>query len=239
VVAGAAGAAAAAMAVAIKAVGAAPMAAAGTVAIAVAVAMTAAGLSAYVSLRALAGDKKNALIRAIAIAFAGKGGTSFRGADLTDADFTQATLESTNFRRANLTGTCWFQAKKLEIARLGRTYLENPQVRQLVITKQGQNQNFDNLPMGGLNLSGANLVDASFVGTDLTEANLQNANLLRANLKQTQLDRTDLTGACLIEACFEDCGITSETKLDSGQRQYIFRRLAKKRRPQPEPPSPT
>ena len=49
-----------------------------------------------------------------AIAFAATGGTSFRNADLTDADFTSATLKSTDFREATLTRTRWHQAKKLD-----------------------------------------------------------------------------------------------------------------------------
>jgi uncharacterized protein YjbI with pentapeptide repeats len=232
----AAAAAAAGLAVPLAASGA--VAGAVAAAVAVAVAMSVAGLSTSVSRQALAGDQKYAFIRTIAIAFAATGGTSFRSADLTDADFTQSILESTNFTEANLTRTCWFQAKKLDFARVGKTYLETPQVRQLLITKEGQNQNFDNLPLRGVNLRRANLVDASFIGADLSEANLQSANLLKAKLKQTQLDRTDLTGAYLTGAYIEGWGITSETKIDAEVREYLLRRAAKKRRPRPEPPLP-
>jgi uncharacterized protein YjbI with pentapeptide repeats len=228
----AAAAAAAGLAVPLAASGA--VAGAVAAAVAVAVAMSVAGLSTSVSRQALAGDRKYTFIRTIAIAFAATGGTSFRSADLTDADFTQAILESTNFTEANLTCTCWFQAKKLDFARVGKTYLETPQVRQLLITKEGQNQNFDNLPLRGVNLRRANLVDASFIGADLSEANLQSANLLKAKLKQTQLDRTDLTGAYLTGAYIEDWGITSETKIDAEVREYLLRRAAKKRRLRPE-----
>jgi hypothetical protein len=71
-----------------------------------------AGLSAYVSWRFLAGDEKYAFVWRVAIALAAMGGTKFRGADLTDADFTGATLKNTDFRKAILTGTCWFQSKQ-------------------------------------------------------------------------------------------------------------------------------
>lgn len=57
-------------------------------------------LSIYMSMQALKGDKKYAFILNIAIAFAAFGGTSFRNADLTDANFTQASLKSTDFRKA-------------------------------------------------------------------------------------------------------------------------------------------
>ncbi|HAX90058.1 MAG TPA: low-complexity protein [Cyanobacteria bacterium UBA11370] len=240
-----AGALAAAGAVTIVAAGAGVVAAAGAVVaitgeataaaavatIAVVVAMAVAGLSAYVSWQALAGNKKYGLIRLISVTLASMGGTSFRKADLTDADFTQAMLKSTDFREANLRRTCWFQGKKLDLARVGRTYLDNSQVRQLVVTGEGEESNFDGFSLRGINLRGANLVAASLVGTDLRDANLQSANLSRANLQHTKLDGTDLTGACLAGASIEEWGITSETKLDRVQRQYIFRLLAKKKEP--------
>jgi hypothetical protein len=73
----------------------------------------AAGLSAYVSWRFLAGDEKHGFVWKVAIALAAMGGTKFRRADLTDADFTEATLENTDFRGATLIGICWFQSKRL------------------------------------------------------------------------------------------------------------------------------
>ncbi len=70
-------------------------------------------VSDYVRWGFLAGDAKHAFVWKVAIALAAIGGTKFRGADLTDADFTEATLENTDFRGANLTGICWFQSKRL------------------------------------------------------------------------------------------------------------------------------
>jgi hypothetical protein len=119
-------------------------------AMAIAGAVAGIGLSGYLSWQTLAEDEKYAFIQKSAIAFAATGGTSFRGANLTDANFTQATLKSTDFRGAIVTRTCWFQATKLPFARVGETYLENPQVRQLVITGQGQDKNFDGLNLRGV-----------------------------------------------------------------------------------------
>lgn len=76
-----------------------------------------------ISWRMLKGDPKQALIRNIVIAFAAIKGTSFRNANLTDANFTGATLKSTDFRKANLTCTCFHQTKKLNWTRPGTTYL--------------------------------------------------------------------------------------------------------------------
>jgi hypothetical protein len=63
--------------------------------------------SAYLGWRAWAGDEQHAWIQKVAVACAATGGTSFRHADLTNADFCFATLKSTDFRGANLTRTCW------------------------------------------------------------------------------------------------------------------------------------
>jgi hypothetical protein len=70
-------------------------------------------LSDYVRWRFLAGDAKHSFVWKVAIALAAMGGTKFGRADLTDADFTEATLENTDFRGATLTGICWFQSKRL------------------------------------------------------------------------------------------------------------------------------
>jgi uncharacterized protein YjbI with pentapeptide repeats len=190
-------------------------------------------LSTYISQQILANKKKYSLVRKIIIALAVGGGTSFRHADLTDADFTFATLKSTDFRRANLTRTCWRNAQKLDCIRPGMTYLQDAKVQQLLITGQGQDQNFDRHNLRGVNLQGANLADASFIRTDLSEANLQDTDLSRAKLVQTQLDETDLTGATLTGAFIEDWGITSHTKLHSIKCRYVFMRLPTKDDPEP------
>ncbi|RAM48836.1 MAG: pentapeptide repeat-containing protein [Hapalosiphonaceae cyanobacterium JJU2] len=167
-------------------------------------------LGVYTAIRALAGEQKFAFIKSIAIGFASIGGTIFRGADLTDANFSKAMLKNTDLRKANINCTCWFQATKLDLARVGASYLEKPQVQQLLTTGIGIGKNFDSFNLRSVNLQRANLTDASFIGADLSEANLQDADLSRAKLKQTQLDATDLTGATLTGAYIQDWGITSE-----------------------------
>ncbi|MEH2148890.1 pentapeptide repeat-containing protein [Nostoc sp.] len=189
--------------------------------------------SIYIGWRAMKGDEKYALIRNIAVGFAATGGTSFRGANLTGANFTQATLKSTDFRNTILTNICWHQAKMLDRVRPGSTYLQNSQVRQLLVTGQGQDKNFDRQILRGVNLEKANLADASFIGADLSEANLQDADLSRAKLKQTQLDGTDLTGATLTGTYIEDWGITNTTKLHGVRCEYVFMRLPTKEDPDP------
>ncbi len=236
------------------------LAVAGAVAVAVAVAGAVAGavafvfLLAYIGWRAIKGDERDAWIRSFAIIFAAIGGTSFRGADLTDANFTGAKLKSTDLRKAILIRTRWHDAIKLDRVRPGDSYLSNRQVQQLVITGDGQSKDFSQLlNLTGINLQGATLIDANFQGSDLSEANLQgafltDANLIRANLNQAQLqdadlsraklvqaqlEATDLTGAILTGAYIEEWGITTATILNGIQCDYVFMRLPTKENPKP------
>jgi uncharacterized protein YjbI with pentapeptide repeats len=187
----------------------------------------------YIVNQALIGKEKFAPIRPVAIAFASIGGTSFECANLTDTEFTESTLKSTNLRGADLTRTCWFHAKQLDRARVGNSYLKYPQVQQLVSTRRGQDQNFNGLHLEGINLKGANLTDASFISTNLNQSNLQDADLSRTKLKQTQLDGADLTGVCLTGAYIEDWGITNHTKLHGVRCEYVYMRLPTKDNPDP------
>ncbi|MGF1674753.1 MAG: pentapeptide repeat-containing protein [Rivularia sp. (in: cyanobacteria)] len=161
------------------------------------------------------------------------GGTSFHMANLTEANFQQATLKNTDFGSANVTRTIWFRAKKLDRARVGNTYFQNPKVRELLVTKQGQNKIFDYQNLRGVNLQEANLVGASFIGADLSEANLQDADLSRAILKQAQLDGTNFTGATLTGAIIEDWNITHETNFRGVKCEYVYMRLPTKENPNP------
>lgn len=183
--------------------------------------------------RAIKGDPKDVWIRTMAVAAKATGGTSFRYANLTYTDFTEATLKNTDFRNAKLIRTCFKQTKKLDFARLGKTYLNIPQVRELVIKGQGQDKDFSRLNLQGINLQGANLADTNFISADLSNANLQDADLSRAKLVQTLLDKTDFTGATLTGAYIEDWGITRETKLDGVRCEYVYMQLPTKDNPDP------
>ncbi|MDZ7958206.1 MAG: pentapeptide repeat-containing protein [Aulosira sp. DedQUE10] len=187
----------------------------------------------FVSQRSLNGDRKFTAVEKFVTIFATTGSTTFHGADLTNADFTQATLKSTDFRAANLTQTSWVHTKKLDHACTEGSYLVHPQVRELVTTRTAPNKIFDNLNLQGLDLHGVNLADASFIGTNLRGANLQNSDLSRAKLIRTLLDQADLTGACLTGAYLKNLEITSTTKLKNVTCKYIFTRL-----PSPDNPDP-
>jgi len=187
----------------------------------------------YVAIRAVAGDKKYSLVKAISTNICTSLGTNFRRTNLTDADFTGAILSNTDFRKASLKRTCWFQVKELALARVEDTYLQNTQLRQLLITGQGQDKNFDGQDLHGVNLQNAILTDTSFIGAYLSEANLQDADLSRAKLVQTQLNSTDFTGAIITGAYIQDWGITSDTKFNGVRCEYVYMRLPTKEKPHP------
>ena len=187
---------------------------------AVVVALPALGI--YIAWRALAGDEKHAFVRKIAIAFATTGGTSFRNADLTDANFTEATLKSTDFRTANLTGTCFRNTKKLDRARVGSSILADTRVRELLITGYGYNKSYVGANLQGANLTGVNLNKANLKQANLSEATLHQANLEWANLTETQALATDFTAARFTGACLEAWNIDATTKLDRVNCRFVY-----------------
>ena len=79
-------------------------------------------------------------MRAATIGLLGWGSTSFKGADLTDASFVEATMTFADLRGAILTRTDWLGARQLDRARVDRTYLADPKLRQLAVTKRGAGQ---------------------------------------------------------------------------------------------------
>jgi uncharacterized protein YjbI with pentapeptide repeats len=190
-------------------------------------------LSVYISIRAMAGDRRYRLIRAISISLCTSLGTSFRGANLTDADFTQATLPYTDFRKATLKRTSWLQASKLELSHVEGTYLEDVSLRSLVVSRNGHGNIYDYKNLQGLNLQSANLIDASFIGADFNEANLKNADLTRAKLVKTRLYGADLTHSCLTGACIQDWAISTDTQLEQVRCTHIYMRLPTQEDPDP------
>jgi len=179
-------------------------------------------LGLYIGFRALAGDYQFAWIRMIAVNFAAVGGTSFRRADLTNANFTQAILKSTDFREANLTHTRWFQARQLDRARVDKTILAQSSVRELVVTGFGRNKSYIGVNLKKANLIGADLSYADFREADISEATLQGACLEGAKLTRTQAIGTDFTGAVLTGACLEAWNIDSTTKLEQVDCKFVY-----------------
>ena len=178
--------------------------------------------SAYIGWRSFKGDERDPWIRSFAIAFATTGGTSFRGADLTDADFTGATLKNTDFRTANLTRTRFYEAKKLDFARPGNTILSNPAVLNLLVTLNGRNKSYSGANLRGANLVCADLKEANLKNADIIEATFQGAVLEWANLTLTQAVGTNFTKAQMTGACVEAWNIESTTILDDVDCRFVY-----------------
>ena len=200
-------------------------------------------LCAIISRRILAGDENYTFIWRIAIATAGMSGTSFRGANLTGANLTSAILRNTDFRKADLTHTIWHQAEKLELARLEKTILDNPVVRDLLVNKNSNNNSYENACLEGaylvdfdlryINFINANFSQANLTGANLNQANLTEAKLTKANLQLANLEETIITkiqaiGTDFTQANFTGaCGLGSwnidgTTKLDGVNCRFVY-----------------
>ncbi|MGF1514907.1 MAG: pentapeptide repeat-containing protein [Elainellaceae cyanobacterium] len=150
------------------------------------------------------------------------GGTSFRNADLTDADFTEATLKNANFTGATLTRTSFHLAKKLNLVRLGKTILTDYAILTLLTTHRGSGQDYTGKSLKGANIAGADLTDAIFTEADLSQADLTGASLSRATLTKTQALATQFRQADLTGACLEAWNIDSTTQLDGAVCEHVY-----------------
>lgn len=182
-------------------------------------------LSIYVAIRALKEDRKYRPIYTLMINLCTALGTNFRHANLTDADFSYANIVYTDFRNTSIKRTNWFNVTGLERSRIEGTYLANENIRQLVISKNGQNGIYNNENLQGLNLQNAILENASFIGANLSESNLNGADLTNAKLAKAQFYATDLTGSCLTRTCIQDWAISTDTKLENIKCDEIYMRL--------------
>ncbi|MBD2412276.1 hypothetical protein FACHB389_33085 [Nostoc calcicola FACHB-389] len=178
--------------------------------------------SAYIGWRSLAGDEKDTWLYSTGIAFAAIGGTSFRGANLINVDFTGAILKNTDFRKANLTRTRFFEAKKLDFARVDDTILANQAVLNLLVTCNGRGKSYADVNLRGANLKHAELNKANLKGADMIAATFEGACLEWANLTITQAIDTDFTNAQMTGACIEAWNIDSTTKLHNVDCRFIY-----------------
>ena len=193
-------------------------------------------LGIYIGWCTIKGDQRYVLIRNLTINLGAWGNTSFRYADLTKARFNNARLQNADLRETTLHHTDWYGARGLEQARVGTSYLQSLQVRELLTKKSGEvkNKNFDRLDLSGIKLQPrAKLVDGSFIGTNLSKAHLKEVDLSNSLLVETILDGADLQRATLNGICIENWRITKETNIDKVKCDYFYRR-----RPTPENPNP-
>jgi uncharacterized protein YjbI with pentapeptide repeats len=155
------------------------------------------------------------------------GGTSFCGADLTSANFTDATLKSTNFgpsqkKQTTLAHTCWLRAKRLDRAITSNSVLSDSAVRDLLVTGNSRNKSYIGANLYGANLNGANLEGANLKCANLSHAKLQQAHLKDANLAKTLATGADFTDAYLTGSCLESWNIDHKTILENIDCQVVF-----------------
>ena len=162
------------------------------------------------------------MIRIFGIAFGALGGTRFYQANLTEADFSQALLKSTNFNQANLTRVLWQDAQKLDKARVGDAILANWAVRDLLVSRAGHGKSYIKANLRGANLADVDLKRANLTWADLSGATLPKADLRDANLREVLATGADFTGAYLTRACLESWNIDDKTILTDVDCQYVF-----------------
>ncbi|MDY7005381.1 MAG: pentapeptide repeat-containing protein [Cyanobacteriota bacterium] len=192
------------------------------IALAIALSLTLILITRQIAKKILYEDKNNLFILKFAVAIATLGGTCFKNANLTDADFSHAILKSTDFRFANTTRTFWRQSQYLKFARVEATILIDIKVRELLITGYGKDQQYIGANLRGANLMSADLSNANFKLADLGEASLKAANLNNANLTETLAIGTNFTTAQMSGTCLEAWNIDHTTILDNIESKYIY-----------------
>jgi len=149
-------------------------------------------------------------------------GTNFSNAILTDADFSYANLQHTNLLTKKLTRTRFYEAKNLHLARVGKSILNDPIIRDLVVNETKNNKCFVGLNLQGVNLKKFDLIDADFTNANLNDANLEGAFLTNANLKLAKVFGTDFTRVEMTGACLEKLQYDSTTIFKEVVCKFVF-----------------
>lgn len=201
------------------------------------------GIGLYITYRELhllnrpAQQQLPAPFKSIALALGATSGTRFFGANLTNADFSDASMKAADLRKATLIGTRFHGATQLGLVCADRQFRNYLQVRSRLDTAQNSSPenppNLDKLDLQSINLSRMNLSKASLVDTNLKGANLKGTNLSEAILHKTQLADANLSGANLTGAYIVDWQINSGTQLGGVRCNYIFTQLSKTNEPSP------
>lgn len=187
--------------------------------------------SSYIAWQSLHGEETFSGIQRLAARFAVQGGTCFCGSDLTEANFSSASLKNANFanrgqRTTTLTRVLWTNVRQLEYAYFEPGPLSNATIRQLLVSRNGYKGTFAGMDLRGVNLNGANLNKANLKRTNLSGASLRRADLRQAALTGSLAIGADFTGAQLAGANLTDWMIDAATQLDTIAR------------PMPEPQRP-
>jgi uncharacterized protein YjbI with pentapeptide repeats len=175
-------------------------------------------------------QQKYYAIDTIATYFSTFYGTCFERSNLTDANLEYALLSNANLSRANLQHTNFYGVRQLDLARIDRTILTNPVVRDLLVTHWGSFGNYKNCDLHGAYLVKADLRNTDFTGADLSNVDLRQAQLDHANLSRILAANTNFQGAILTGACIADWSIDSSTQLADITCDYIYLKSPQKDR---------
>ena len=177
----------------------------------------------YLRHRALAEDIQFESLRRWILAISAWSGTDFRDARLTGADFSGAQMRFARLGRpADLTGTRFRGTRDLRLAYVRGTILADRRVRDLLVSGEGTNRNFDHADLHGTCLDHANLRGARLCDVELTGADLSRADLTDADLSRATMIGANLTGASLTGACLDGWNIDTATRLDGVVADYVF-----------------
>ena len=187
-------------------------------------------LGTYIGWQALRDKQSYQIIRDRGILFCywvGCTSVRFTNANLSGADFSLAAVNNADFQGAKIHHASWFKTRNLETARFGKSYLQYPAVRKLLIRRQGLlapqskimrrlMQGYRQLPQKLKELTHAILIDPaphklenldlrgirlSYGQHDDTPAITPDVfNLARVSFKDTDLREADLRGSNLENA---------------------------------------
>jgi uncharacterized protein YjbI with pentapeptide repeats len=177
----------------------------------------------YITWETRKGNEKFILLRTFYVVFISAiGGTNFAEADLTGSNFNKTVIKSTNLQNTNLTQVSWREAEEHDLARWGSSILANGKVRQLLVSLNGEGEDYQNIDLTGVNLVRANLEGAKFKNAILNRSTLRYANLKNANLREAICIETDFTSADLTGACLQNWNYDHTTKLNGVECQEVF-----------------
>ena len=150
------------------------------------------------------------------------GGTDFRDAELTGANFSNSRLDFVRYAGATLNRTHWLNAKNLHLAYTYGTVLQAKPIRELLTTGHTQHKDFHGKDLHGLDFSGMNLAEADFTDSDLTGASFNGADLTAAKFTRAVLLGVDLSNARLTGASIGHWNIDKFTRFDGVDCEYVY-----------------
>ena len=161
-------------------------------------------------------------------------GTNFQGADLSNANFTNATLKSCRFRGANTLQTNW---TGVNVDVLGCDLDFTSPRLALLANRKGNNSHYSNCDFSNQYMVGIELLNANLTESNLSHANLSHANLSHVDLTNVKANGTNVRHAKLTSikangtsfrhakftgAYIEDWSVDQNTKFDEVDCEYIY-----------------